>query len=159
MNDRTPMALGRLPDLDQEETREWLESLDAAVAAVGPERARDLVLRLLDRAAEHDLHVPQVRATDYLNTLPPAAQPAYPGDEAAEARIEAALRGNSAALVSRANRPGLGVGGHIATYASAATLYEVGFNHFFRGKDDGGGDQLFIQGHASPGIYARAFLE
>jgi pyruvate dehydrogenase E1 component len=159
MNDRTPMALGRLPDLDQEETQEWLESLDAAVAAVGPERARDLVLRLLDRAAEHNLNVPQVRDTDYLNTLTPAAQPAYPGDEAAEARIEAALRWNSAALVSRANRPGVGVGGHIATYASAATLYEVGFNHFFRGKDDGGGDQLFIQGHASPGIYARAFLE
>jgi pyruvate dehydrogenase E1 component len=159
MNDRTPMALGRLPDLDQEETGEWLESLDAAVAAVGPERARDLVLRLLDRAAEHSLDVPQVRSTDYLNTLTPAAQPAYPGDEAAEARIEAALRWNSAALVSRANRPGIGVGGHIATYASAATLYEVGFNHFFRGKDDGGGDQLFIQGHASPGIYARAFLE
>src|SRR5690349_17401033 len=89
MNDRTPMALGRLPDLDQEETREWLESLDAAVAAVGPERARDLVLRLLDRAAEHNLNVPQVRDTDYLNTLTPAAQPAYPGDEAAEARIEA----------------------------------------------------------------------
>src|ERR1019366_4372169 len=103
--------------------------------------------------------VPGLRSTDYINTIPPEREPWFPGDEYAERRIRAYIRWNAAVMVSRANRPGLGVGGHIATYASAASLYEVGFNHFFRGKDHESGDQVFIQGHAAPGIYARAFLE
>ena len=103
---------------------------------------------------------PALRSTDYINTIPPEREPWFPGDEYIERRIRAYIRWNAAVMVSRANRPELGVGGHIATYASSASLYEVGFNHFFRGKDHGeSGDQVFFQGHASPGIYARAFLE
>ncbi len=104
--------------------------------------------------------VPALRSTDFINTIPPEREPWFPGDEHIERRIRAYVRWNAAIMVSRANREGLGVGGHIATYASAASLYEVGFNHFFRGKDHGeSGDQVFFQGHASPGIYARAYLE
>jgi pyruvate dehydrogenase E1 component len=118
------------------------------------------MLRLLERAREQQVGVPGLRSTDYINTIPPEREPWFPGDEYVERRIRAYIRWNAAVMVSRANRPGLGVGGHIATYASAASLYEVGFNHFFRGKDHGeSGDQVFIQGHAAPGIYARAFLE
>ena len=109
---------------------------------------------------EQSVGVPGLRSTDFINTIPPEREPWFPGDEYAERRIRAYIRWNAAVMVSRANRPGLGVGGHIATYASAASLYEVGFNHFFRGKDHGeSGDQVFFQGHAAPGIYARAFLE
>src|SRR6202046_4086010 len=118
------------------------------------------MLRLLERAREQQVGVPGLRSTDYINTIPPEREPWFPGDEHAERRIRAYIRWNAAVMVSRANRPGMGVGGHIATYASAASLYEVGFNHFFRGKDHGeSGDQVFFQGHAAPGIYARAFLE
>src|SRR5690242_11660565 len=118
------------------------------------------MLRLLERAREQQVGVPGLRSTDYINTIPPEREPWFPGDEYVERRIRAYIRWNAAVMVSRANRAGLGVGGHIATYASAASLYEVGFNHFFRGKDHGeSGDQVFIQGHAAPGIYARAFLE
>ncbi len=118
------------------------------------------MLKLLERAREKPVGVPALRSTDYINTIPPEREPEFPGDEHVERRIRAYIRWNAAITVSRANRPEIGVGGHIATYASAASLYEVGFNHFFRGKDHpGGGDQVFIQGHASPGVYARAFLE
>ena len=118
------------------------------------------MLRLLERAREQQVGVPGLRSTDFINTIPPEREPWFPGDEHAERRIRAYIRWNAAIMVSRANRAGLGVGGHIATYASAASLYEVGFNHFFRGKDHGeSGDQVFFQGHAAPGIYARAFLE
>ena len=104
--------------------------------------------------------MPGLRSTDFINTIPPEREPWFPGDEYVERRIRAYIRWNAAIMVSRANRPGMGVGGHIATYASAASLYEVGFNHFFHGKDHGeSGDQVFFQGHAAPGIYARAFLE
>ncbi len=104
--------------------------------------------------------MPALRSTDYINTIPPEREPWFPGDEDIERRIRAFIRWNAAVMVSSANRKGLEVGGHIATYQSAASLYEVGFNHFFRGKDHpGGGDQIYIQGHGSPGIYARAFLE
>ena len=126
----------------------------------GRGRARYVMLRLLERAREQQVGVPGLRSTDYINTIPPEREPWFPGDEYVERRIRAYIRWNAAVMVSRANRPGLGVGGHIATYASAASLYEVGFNHFFRGKDHGeSGDQVFFQGHAAPGIYARAFLE
>ena len=150
----------QLPDIDPDETREWLESLDAVVDEHGRARARYLMLRLLERARERQVGVPGLRSTDYINSIPPEREPWFPGDEHVERRIRAFIRWNAAVMVSRANRPGLGVGGHIATYASSASLYEVGFNHFFRGKAGGeSGDQVFFQGHASPGIYARAFLE
>jgi pyruvate dehydrogenase E1 component len=150
----------QLPDIDPDETREWLESFDNVVRTRGRTRARYVMLRLLERAREQQVGVPGLRSTDYINTIPPEREPWFPGDEYTERRIRAYIRWNAAVMVSRANRPGLGVGGHIATYASAASLYEVGFNHFFRGKDHGeSGDQVFIQGHAAPGIYARAFLE
>jgi pyruvate dehydrogenase E1 component len=150
----------QLPDIDPDETSEWLDSFDTVVRTRGRGRARYVMLRLLERAREQQVGVPGLRSTDYINTIPPEREPWFPGDEYIERRIRAYIRWNAAVMVSRANRPGLGVGGHIATYASAASLYEVGFNHFFRGKDHGeSGDQVFIQGHAAPGIYARAFLE
>ena len=151
----------QLPDIDPDETAEWLDSLDGVVDVHGKSRARYLMLKLLERARERQVGVPALRSTDYINTIPPEAEPWFPGDERIEKQIRRAVRWNAAVMVSRANRPELGVGGHIATYASAASLYEVGFNHFFRGKhgQSGSGDQVFFQGHASPGIYARAFLE
>jgi pyruvate dehydrogenase E1 component len=150
----------RLPDIDPEETAEWLASLDAAVDEQGRARARYLMLALLQRARERGVGVPSLTVTDYINTIPPEAEPWFPGDEDAERTYRRWMRWNAAIMVHRAQRPELSVGGHISTYASSATLYEVGFNHFFRGRQHpGGGDQIFIQGHASPGVYARAFLE
>jgi pyruvate dehydrogenase E1 component len=149
----------QLPDVDPAETAEWLESLDGVLDVAGRQRARYLMLRLLERARERQVGVPSLRSTDYVNTIPPEAEPWFPGDEHAERRIRAYIRWNAAIMVSRANKR-TNVGGHIATYASSAALYEVGFNHFFRGKDHGeSGDHVYIQGHGSPGIYARAFLE
>jgi pyruvate dehydrogenase E1 component len=149
-----------LPDIDPAETGEWLESFDAVLDAAGKQRARYLMLRLLERARERRVAVPALTSTDYVNTIPPEREPWFPGDEEVERRYRAWIRWNAAMTVHRAQRPGVGVGGHISTYASSATLYEVGFNWFFRGKDHpGGGDQIYIQGHASPGMYARAFLE
>lgn len=151
---------GQLPDIDPEETQEWLESLDGAIDERGRQRARYLMLSLLQRARERHVGVPSLVATDYVNTIPPESEPWFPGDEEVERRYRAWIRWNAAVMVHRAQRPEISVGGHISTYASSATLYEVGFNHFFRGKDHpGGGDHVFVQGHASPGIYARAFLE
>jgi pyruvate dehydrogenase E1 component len=150
----------QLPDIDPEETQEWLDSLDALLDEKGKTRARYVMLKLLERARENQVGVPALRSTDYINTITPEREPWFPGDEYVERRIRAFIRWNAAVMVSRANRKGLEVGGHIATYQSSASLYEVGFNHFFRGKDHpGGGDHVYIQGHASPGIYARAFLE
>ena len=128
--------------------------------AGGKQRARYLMLRLLARAREQHVGLPALTTTDYINTIPTEAEPFFPGDEEIERRYRGWIRWNAAIMVHRAQRPGIGVGGHISTYASSASLYEVGFNHFFRGKDHpGGGDQVFFQGHASPGMYARAFLE
>ncbi len=150
----------QLPDIDPDETHDWLESFDALVSERGRERARYVMLRLLERARETKVGVPALRSTDYINTIPPEREPWFPGDYDTEQRIRAFIRWNAAVMVSSANRKGLEVGGHIATYQSSASLYEVGFNHFFRGKDHpGGGDQIYIQGHASPGIYARSYLE
>ncbi len=149
-----------LPDIDPEETAEWLDSFDAVLDAAGQQRARYLMLRMLQRARERHVGVPSLTSTDYVNTIPTDREPWFPGDEEAERAYRRLIRWNAAMTVHRAQRPGIGVGGHISTYASSATLYEVGFNHFFRGKDHpSGGDQVFIQGHASPGIYARAYLE
>jgi len=149
-----------LPDIDPEETSEWLESFDGLVSRSGPARARYLMLRMLERAGEQRVSLPALTSTDYVNTIPTELEPWFPGDEDVERRYRRWIRWNAAIMVHRAQRPGVGVGGHISTYASSAALYEVGFNHFFRGKSHpGGGDQVYIQGHASPGIYARAFLE
>ncbi len=149
-----------LPDIDSDETEEWLESLDGMIDGAGRNRARYVMLKLLERARERHLGLPSLTATDYVNTIPRENEPWYPGDVDLERQFRRLLRWNAAIMVHRAQRPGVGVGGHISTYASSATLYEVGFNHFFRGKNHpGGGDQVFFQGHASPGIYARAFLE
>jgi pyruvate dehydrogenase E1 component len=150
----------QLPDIDPEETNEWVESLDAVVDSRGRQRARYVMLRMLERARERQVGVPALTSTDYINTIPPEQEPWFPGDEYIERRIRAYIRWNAAIQVHRAQRPGVEVGGHISTYASAASLYEVGLNHFFRGKSHpGGGDQVYFQGHASPGMYARAFLE
>ncbi|MBV9022928.1 MAG: pyruvate dehydrogenase (acetyl-transferring), homodimeric type, partial [Streptomycetaceae bacterium] len=162
-SDRNPIIIGGLPsqvpDFDPEETAEWLDSLDAAIDERGRERARYLMLRLIERAREKRVAVPEMRSTDYINTIATRDEPFFPGNEELERKILNATRWNAAVMVARAQRPGIGVGGHIATFASSASLYDVGFNHFFRGKDDGtGGDQIFFQGHASPGIYARAYL-
>ncbi|MGH3944490.1 MAG: pyruvate dehydrogenase (acetyl-transferring), homodimeric type [Pseudonocardiaceae bacterium] len=162
--DRTPIISNGLPsqllDIDPDETQEWLESLDAVVESGGRNRARYLMLALLQHARERQIGVPSLRSTDYINTIPPESEPWFPGDEQLERRIRRYVRWNAAIMVHRAQRPEIGVGGHISTYASSASLYEVGFNHFFRGKNHpGGGDQIYFQGHASPGMYARAYLE
>ena len=147
-------------DQDPEETREWLESLDAVARVHGRGRAREIMLNLLRRSHDLQLNVPIVPTTDYINTIAVENEPEFPGDESIERTYRAWMRWNAAMLVHRAQRPGIGVGGHISSFASSASLYEVGFNHFFKGQDHpSGGDQIFIQGHASPGPYARAFLE
>ncbi|MGH9049535.1 MAG: pyruvate dehydrogenase (acetyl-transferring), homodimeric type, partial [Acidimicrobiia bacterium] len=149
-----------LPDVDPQETQEWVDSLDSVIEGRGKVRARYLLARVMQRAREQGVGVPSMVSTPYINTIPPEREPWFPGDEHIERRIRAFVRWNAVVMVARANRRFDGLGGHLSTYASAAALYEVGFNHFFRGKDDGGfGDQVFFQGHAAPGIYARAFLE
>ena len=159
VNDQDPYSVNHT-DRDPEETAEWNESLDALVASQGHERGREIMLSLLKRSKDLHLGVPMVPTTDYLNTIAPENEPAFPGNEELERKYRAWIRWNAAITVHRAQRPGIGVGGHISTYASSAALYEVGHNHFFRGADHaGGGDQIFYQGHASPGMYARAFLE
>jgi pyruvate dehydrogenase E1 component len=150
----------QLPDIDPAETQEWLDSLDGVVAQAGPERARFIVYKLLKRARQLQVGLPPLVQTRYVNTISTEQEPNFPGDEKMEHRIRQMIRWNALAMVVRANASFEGIGGHLSTYASAASLYEVGFNHFFRGRDDGGaGDQIFFQGHAAPGMYARAFLE
>ncbi len=159
VHDQDPYSQGPL-DSDPDETAEWQESLEQLVAAKGHGRGREIMLSLLKRSKDLHLGVPMVPTTDYINTIAPENEPDFPGDEEIERRYRAWIRWNAAVTVHRAQRPGIGVGGHISTYASSAALYEVGFNHFFRGPDHpSGGDQIFVQGHASPGTYARAFLE
>ena len=150
----------QVPDTDPGETREWLDSFDAVVDSRGRARARYLLMKLLERARTKQVDFPATVSTPYVNTIPADAEPWFPGDEYVERRIRAYIRWNAASMVVRANTRTEGIGGHLSTYASSAALYEVGFNHFFRGKSDGGfGDQVFFQGHASPGIYARAYVE
>jgi pyruvate dehydrogenase E1 component len=150
----------QLPDVDPVETQEWLDSLDDVVESGGRDRARFLIYKLLKRARQLQVGLPSLTQTRYINTISPEQEPYFPGDEAMELRIRRMIRWNALAMVLRANTQYEGIGGHLSTYASAASLYEVGFNHFFRGPGDGaGGDQIFFQGHAAPGIYARAFLE
>lgn len=152
--------LSQVPDNDPEETQEWLESLDGLIDEKGGPRARYVLLHMLAEARSKDVQIPLELTTPYINTIPVEQEPFFPGDEKIERQYRRWMRWNAAVQVTRAQRPGVKVGGHISSYASVATLYEVGFNHFFRGKSHpGGGDHLFFQGHASPGIYARAFLE
>ncbi len=145
---------------EQEEIREWLYSLDYVLQSKGPERVGALLRELQVRAQEGGVKIPFTANTPYINTIPPSQQPPYPGSREIERRIKSIVRWNAMAMVIRANRLSNGIGGHISTFASAATLYEVGFNHFFRGKGDNHeGDLIYFQGHASPGMYSRAFLE
>jgi pyruvate dehydrogenase E1 component len=150
----------QLPDPFGEETGEWLEALDDVIDVSGKARARFLLHRVLSHARRQGIGLPAMVQSDYINSIHPEHEPYYPGNEEIEHRIRRIIRWNAAVMVLGANELFPGIGGHLATYASAAGLYEVGFNHFFRGKDHpGGGDQVFIQGHATPGIYARAYLE
>ena len=146
--------------MDPIETREWLESIDSVMKIHGPERAHYIINRMVDHARRSGSYLPSAYNTAYLNTIPVGMQPNYPGDRSIEKRIEAFIRWNAMAMVVQANKESSEIGGHISTYASSATLYEVGFNHFWRAPTDKNrGDLIFMQGHSSPGIYARAFLE
>jgi pyruvate dehydrogenase E1 component len=148
-------------DMDVAETQEWLSSLDYVLKSKGPDRVRFLIEQLRDRAAEEGIQSSEDTNTPYVNTIPIKDQPAFPGNRELERRIKSIVRWNAMAMVVRANKRGGGVGGHISTFASSATLYEIGFNHFFRGRGQDGysGDAIYFQGHASPGMYSRAFLE
>ena len=149
----------QLPDSDPQETQEWIEALEDVIEQ-SPTRARFLLHRLIRVARTKNVGLASLTSTPYINTIPPEQEPEFPGDEELERRIRRIIRWNAAAIITRANKKFEGIGGHISTYASAASLFEVGFNHFFRGKDaEGHGDLIFYQGHAAPGIYARAFLE
>ncbi len=151
--------MNQLPDIDPDETSEWIESLEAVIQA-SPARARYLLHKILVHARSRQIGLPAMVSTDYINTISPEQEPYFPGNEEIELSIRRIIRWNAAVMVMRANKRYDGIGGHLSTYASAASLYEVGFNHFFRGPDaPGGGDQIFFQGHAAPGIYARSFLE
>ncbi len=154
------MAVVRFDDVQGSETRDWIDSFREVVEAEGRERARTLLSELIEWGKRHGIVAPISANTPYINTIPVEQQPPYPGDRAIERRIKSLVRWNAMAMVVRANRRSAGIGGHISTYASAATLLEVGFNHFFRANaKDRVGDQVYFQGHAAPGIYARAYLE
>ncbi len=148
-------------DIDPTETAEWLDSLNYVLESRGPERVAFLLEVLENQARQAGVERPPRTTTPYINTIPAEQAAAYPGNREIERRIKSIIRWNAMAMVVRANKQFDGIGGHISTYASAATLYEVGFNHFFRGRGEDGydGDQIYFQGHASPGIYARAFVE
>jgi pyruvate dehydrogenase E1 component len=146
-------------ELERIETREWLDSLDYVLESGGPERVGRLMKKLRVRAEKAGVKIPYVANTPYINTISVDREPPFPGSREIERRIKSLVRWNALAMVVRANRLAPGIGGHISTYASTATLYEVGFNHFFRGKNHPDSDFIYFQGHASPGIYARAFLE
>ena len=150
----------QLPDGDPEETKEWMDSFDSLVDQSGRSRARFMLAKLMERAGELNVGNAPPTWTPYVNTIATEDQPWFPGDEFIERRIRAFIRWNAAAMVINANKTADGIGGHLSTFASSASLYEVGFNWFFRGKDDGQpGDHIYYQGHAAPGVYARAFLE
>ncbi|TCJ11510.1 pyruvate dehydrogenase (acetyl-transferring), homodimeric type, partial [Parasulfuritortus cantonensis] len=149
-----------IPDIDPQETREWLDALAAVIEEEGTERAHFLLEKLIDKARRSGAYLPYNATTAYVNTIPVTMQEKHPGDPGMERRIRALIRWNAIACVMRANEKAPGVGGHIASFQSAATLYDVGFNHFFRGPDHpGGADLVFFQGHSAPGVYARAFIE
>ncbi|HSQ04803.1 MAG TPA: pyruvate dehydrogenase (acetyl-transferring), homodimeric type, partial [Burkholderiales bacterium] len=149
-----------LPDVDPQETREWLDALDAVLEREGPDRANFLLDKLSEKARRAGVYVPFNTNTAYLNTIPRQQEERSPGNQVLEHKIRSLVRWNAMAMVVRANKESSELGGHIASFASAATLYDVGFNHFFRAaKEDFQGDLVYFQGHSAPGIYARAFLE
>ena len=152
------------PDLAEvlykEEVREWVESLEELLEREGPKKAQSLLRHLLDTVHRRGNSLQFAATTPYINTIPREREPKYPGNRELERRTKSLIRWNALAMVVRANREDAGIGGHISTYASLATLLEVGFNHFFHGKtEEGCGDLVYFQGHASPGVYARAFME
>ena len=152
--------MNQKPDIDPQETQEWLDALESVLEQEGVERAHFLLERLIDKARRSGAYLPYRPNTAYLNTIPVQQQEPFPGDRAMERRIRSIVRWNAMAMVVQANRLSTELGGHIASFASVATLFDVGYNHFFRARNkDHGGDLLFIQGHSAPGIYARAFLE
>ncbi len=150
----------QIPDVDPTETDEWLESLDAVIESDGQARARFLLSRMISHAKARNVEVPTSISTPYINTIPPESEASFPGNEHLEQRIRRFTRWNAAIMVIKANKKNEGIGGHLSTFASSAMLYEVGFNHFFKGdKGDSPGDHIYFQGHAAPGVYARAFIE
>ncbi len=150
----------QLQDVDAQETQEWLDALDAVIEVEGVERAHFLLEQMIDHARRSGANLPYSANTAYVNTIPPNLQARRPGDPAIERRIRSFIRWNAMAMVVRANRKASELGGHIATFASSATLYDIGFNHFWRARThEHGGDLIYVQGHSAPGIYARAFLE
>ena len=150
----------RLADIDAQETAEWLEAIDVVIEREGPERARFLLKAAIDKASASGSQPPNCSRTPYLNTIPSSAEPKYPGNHELERKLYQAIRWNAVAMVVSGNRKPGEPGGHIASFQSSATLYETGFNHFWRGPDaPAGGDMIFFQGHSSPGMYSRAFLE
>jgi pyruvate dehydrogenase E1 component len=152
--------MDRLQDIDPLETREWVDSLDSVLEVEGPERAHFILEQLVEKARRSGAYLPYHPNTAYINTIPPHLEDRSPGDHAIEARLRSLVRWNAVAMVLRAGKKDLELGGHIASFASAATLYDVGLNHFWHGaSEDHGGDLIYVQGHSSPGIYARAFLE
>jgi pyruvate dehydrogenase E1 component len=160
----TPTDLDITQDTDAAETQEWLEALDCVLRSGGPRRCQELLCKIHEHARSRGIEVSSLLNTPYCNTIPLSSQPAYPGDIDLERKITSIVRWNALAMVVRANRHGSEMGGHLASYASAADLFEVGFNHFFRGSgtnstSTNAGDLVFFQPHCSPGIYARAFLE
>src|SRR5213080_79022 len=148
------------PDVDIQETQEWLEALEAVIRHDGPERAQDLLERVLEHARASGVPLEVKLNTPYVNTIRVEDEEPMPGDAVAEHRLRSLIRWNAVAMVMQANKESSELGGHIASYQSAATLYEVGFNHFWHGADgERPGDLVYMQGHSSPGFYARAFLE
>ena len=155
-----PEHVGNAADVDAQESAEWRDALDAVIEREGPERAHFLLEMLIDRSRRTGAQIPYSLNTAYVNTIPPHMEAKSPGDPAIEWRIRSIIRWNAMAMVVQANRHHEGVGGHIASFASAATLYEVGFNHFFHApSEEHGGDLVFFQGHSAPGFYARSYLE
>jgi pyruvate dehydrogenase E1 component len=162
MTDRveTSSSNGASADIDAVETGEWIEAVDAVVAHDGPDRAREILTRVVERAQHKGTGPIATLNTPYVNTIPPEREAKLPGDPAIERRLRSIVRWNAIAMVVRANKVSSEIGGHIASYQSLATLYEVGYNHFWHAPtDDHGGDLVYFQGHSSPGNYARAFLE
>jgi len=149
----------KILDIDPLETKDWIESMDALIQEKGNDRAHYIIEKLIDYSRLNGIKVPFSANTDYINTISLKEQELYPGDRTIERRIKSIIRWNAMAMVVRANRNNHGIGGHISSFASSATLYEVGFNHFFKGQNINNGDLIYIQGHVSPGIYSRAFLE
>jgi len=154
------MAINPSFDADEVETQEWLDALEAVIEQEGPERAHFLLERLIDKARRTGANLPYDSTTAYVNTIPQHLEQQSPGDHELEHKVRSMIRWNAAVMVLRAQRDDSGLGGHLASFASAATLYDVGFNHFFHAPTpEHGGDVLMIQGHSAPGIYARSYLE